>query len=325
MRDAGTGGFNLPPRGYHNDALSQSVQVTETAVLSTSVVNETRFQYFRPTNVSQANSAGYALQVLGAFNGGGNPLGRTADAQNNFEVQNNTSVLRGSHTIRFGGRLRATTETDTSPQSYAGTFTFGGGLAPQLDAQNNPILDGSGQPALVNISSIESYRRTLLSEQMGFPAGRIRQMGGGPTQFSINAGNPAIAGSQFDLGAFVGDDWKVRSNLTMSLGLRYETQNNIHDWRDFAPRIGMAWAPGRASGKSRSKNVICAGFGIFYDRFSLANTLTAQRYNGLVQQQYIITDPDFFPNVPAVSSLPGPVPTSTIQQISPSLRAPYLM
>lgn len=68
----------------------------------------------------------------------------------------------------------------------------------------------------------------------------------------------------------------------MSLGLRYETQNNIPDWRDFAPRIGMAWAPGRASGKSRSKNVIRAGFGVFYDRFSLANTLTAQRYNGLV-------------------------------------------
>jgi hypothetical protein len=325
VRDAGTGSFNLPSRGYHNDALSQSVQVTETAVLSTSVVNETRFQYLRPTNVSQASSAGYALQVLGAFNGGGNPLGRSADAQNNFEVQNNTSVLRGSHTTRFGVRLRAGRETNTSPQNYAGTFTFGGGLAPQLDAQNNPILDGSGQPVLVNISSIESYRRTLLFEQIGFPAGQIRQLGGGPTQFSINAGNPAIAGSQFDLGAFVGDDWKVRSNLTMSLGLRYEAQDNIHDWHGFAPRIGLAWAPGRASGKSRSKNVIRAGFGMFYDRFSLANTLTAQRYNGLVQQQYIITDPDFFPNVPAVSSLPGPVPTSTMQQISSSLRAPYLM
>jgi len=325
VRDAGTGGFNLPSRGYHNDALSQSVQVTETAVLSTSVVNETRFQYFRPTTVSQANTPGYALQVLGAFNGGGTPLGRSTDAQNNHELQNNTSVLRGSHTIRFGGRLRATTETNDAPQNYAGTFTFGGGLAPQLDAHNNAILDGSGQPVLVNISSIESYRRTLMFERMGLPAGQTRQLGGGPIQFGINAGDPVIAGSQFDLGAFVGDDWKVRSNLTMSLGLRYENQNNMHDWRDFAPRIGLAWAPGGASGRSRSKNVIRAGFGIFYDRFSLANTLTAQRYDGQVQQQYILADPDFFPAVPAVSALPGPVPSSTIQRINSSMRAPYLM
>jgi hypothetical protein len=178
---------------------------------------------------------------------------------------------------------------------------------------------------LGDISSIESYRRTLLFEQSGFSAAQIRQLGGGATQFSINAGNPLISASQFDLGAYVGDDWKVRPNLTLSLGLRYETQTNIHDWRDFAPRIGVAWAPGGGSAKSRPKNVIRAGFGMFYDRFGLGNTLTAQRYNGMIQQQYIIANPDFFPVVPAVASLSGPVPPSTIQQISSSLRAPYLM
>jgi hypothetical protein len=68
-----------------------------------------------------------------------------------------------------------------------------------------------------------------------------------------------------------------------------------------------------------------AGFGTFYDRFSLANTLTALRNNGVVQQQYIVANPDFFPTVPAVSALPGPVPASTIQEISSTLRAPYLM
>ena len=75
VRDAGTGAFNLASRGYHNDAIGHTVQVSETAVLTTSVINETRFQYFRPTTVAQANSTGYALQVLGAFNGGGNPIG----------------------------------------------------------------------------------------------------------------------------------------------------------------------------------------------------------------------------------------------------------
>jgi len=323
--NAGTGGLNLVSRGYHSDIPSHTVQVTETAVVSTSTINETRFQYFRPDAVSQANIAGFALQVLGSFNGGGNPIGRSTDTQNNYEYQNYTSVVRGAHAWRFGARLRGTWETSTSPQNFNGSFTFGGGLAPELDANDNPVLDVSGQFVLANISSIESYRRTLVFQQLGLPAARIRQFGGGATQFSINAGNPVISGSQFDLGAFVGDDWKVRPNFTLSLGLRYETQNNIHDRRDFAPRIGVAWAPGGTSGKAGPKSVIRAGFGMFYDRFSLTNTLNSLRYNGVIQQQYVIADPDFFPVVPPVSSLPGAVPPSTIQQISSSLRAPYLM
>jgi outer membrane receptor protein involved in Fe transport len=284
------------------------VQVTETAVLSTSVINETRFQYFRPTSVSEANTPGFAVQVLGAFNGGGAQLGHTTDTQDSYEIQNYTTALRGAHAWRFGVRLRGATDASASPQNFGGTFTFSGGLAPQLDANNSPVLDGSGQPVLVNISSIESYRRTLVSQQLGIPIPQIRRLGGGASQFSINAGNPLISGSEFDVGAFVGDDWKVRPNLTLNLGLRYETQNNIHDWHDFAPRIGLAWAPGGASGKSRPKSVIRAGFGMFYDRFSLGSTLTAQRYNGIVQQQYIvgnqISSPTSRPSIPWPDLLP---------------------
>ena len=325
VRNAGTGGFNLVSRGYHNDVLSHTIQLTETAVIGARAVNETRFQYFRPAAVSQANSPGYAIQVLGAFNGAGNPTGRSTSTQNSYEFQNYTSLMQGGHTWKFGVRLRGMKETSASPQNYNGTFTFSGGLAPELDANNQPLLDGPGQPLLVNITSIESYRRTLLLQQLGLSSARIRQLGGGASQFSINAGNPLISGSQFDLGAFVGDDWKARPNLTLSFGLRYETQNNIHDWRDFAPRIGVAWAPGRTSGRSRPKNVVRLGFGMFYDRFSLGNVLTAERYNGLVQQQYVIANPDFFPAVPPVSLLPGPVPPSTIQKLSATLRAPYLL
>src|SRR6516165_10029715 len=145
VRDTGTGGLNLASRGYEFSAPNQTVQVTETSVLSTSVINETRFQYFHPETVSQANSIGYAVQVLGAFNGGGNPIGRATDTQNTYEFQNNISILRGSHSWRFGIRLRGASETSFSPQNYNGTFTFSGGLAPELDGNNNPIPDPSGQ------------------------------------------------------------------------------------------------------------------------------------------------------------------------------------
>src|SRR5215469_390494 len=324
VRNAGVGAFNLVSEGYHYVARSQTVQVTETAVLGPSAVNETRFQFYRPNTTSVANAPGFALQVLGAFNGGGNPIGDSSDSQNNYELQNYTSLVRHAHALKFGIRLRGTTETSVSPQNFAGTFTFSGGLAPELDANNQPVLDASGNPVLIDISSIESYRRTLLFQQLGLPTAQIRQLGGGATQFTINAGNPLISASQFDAGVFVGDDWKARPNLTISAGLRYETQSNIHDWRDVAPRVGIAWAPGGTNGNT-PKTVLRAGFGVFYDRFSLGNTLTALRYNGIVQQQYVVANPDFFPNVPSISSLSGSASTSTIQQVSQSLQAPYLM
>jgi len=322
VRNAGTGAFNLTSRGYHYLSRSQTLQVTETAVLRANTINETRFQYYRPVTTSVANTFGYALQVLGAFNGGGNPIGNSSDIQNNYEIQNYTSILHHQHNWKFGVRLRAATNSNVSPQNFAGTFTFGGGVGPQLDANNQPVLDASGQPVLIDISSIEAYRRTLLFQQLGYSAAQIRQLGGGAKQFAINAGNPLISANQVDAGVFIGDDWRARSNLTVSLGLRYETQSNIHDWRDFAPRVGMAWGLGRGAAP---KTVLRAGFGIFYDRFSLANTLTALRYNGAVQQQYVVSNPDFFVTIPALSSWSSAVSSSTIQTINPKLRAPSLM
>jgi hypothetical protein len=236
IRDAGIGSLNLTSRGYHSDYTNQTVQITETALLSTAVVNETRFQYFRPVFERVPNDLSPAVQVLGAFTGGGAQTGHSLDTQNTYELQNNTSITHGTHFWRFGVRLRAQTEDSVLPQNFGGTFTFGGGLAPKLDANNQVVLDSSGNPVLISIQSIERYRRTLLFQQLGYSPAQIQALGGGPTQFSINAGNPELSVNQVDVGAFVGDDWRVRPNLTLNLGFRYETQTNIHDWRDFAPR-----------------------------------------------------------------------------------------
>jgi TonB dependent receptor len=160
---------------------------------------------------------------------------------------------------------------------------------------------------------------------MGLSPAEIRILGGGATQFSLNAGTPELSVRQFDAGIYAGDDWRMRSNLTLSLGLRYETQTNIHDARDLAPRIAMAWAPGGGGKSARAKTVVRAGFGMFYDRFALANTLTALRYNGILQQQYVENLPDFFPLVPTPASLAGFRTSQTIQEVSASLRAPYIM
>jgi hypothetical protein len=325
VREAGLGAFNLASRGYRVLGDNHTIQITETAVLNASVINETRFQFIHVNGETIANTLAPAIQVLGSFNGGGAQVGHSFNGQNNYEFQDYMSVARKSHYWKFGVRLCGERVNNTSPQNFGGTFTFGGGGAPVLDSNNQPALDSSGKVVTAPITSIERYRRTLLFQRLGFTPSRIRELGGGATQFSINAGAPELSASQFDVGMFVGDDWRACPNLTLSLGLRYETQTNIHDWRDLAPRIGLAWAPGAGGKNSRPKSVIRAGFGVFYDRFALSNTLAALRYNGAVQQQYVIANPDFFPTIPALSSLAGFQPTQTIQRISVMLRAPYIM
>ena len=324
-RDAGIGGFDLISRGYHNQFTNQTVQAGDTVVIGT-IINETRFQYYRNATQMAANTLGPEIQVMGAFNGGGSQFGHSRDTQNSFELQNYTSMLRGRHTVKFGVRIRGQMDDSVSPQNFNGTFTFGGSaLEPVLNASNQPVLDASGKPELAPITSIERYRRTLVFQQLGLPGAQIQALGGGATQFSLSTGIPELHVHQIDAGIFAGDDWRMRPNLTLSLGLRYETQTNIHDWRDFAPRLAIAWAPGGSGKGGRAKTVLRAGFGMFYDRFALASTLAALRYNGMVQQQYVVNAPDFFPTLPSAATLGGFRATQTIEGVSASLRAPYIM
>ena len=318
VQDNGIGGFDLVSRGYHSQFTNQTVQAADTVVLG-SAVNETRFQFYRSATQAIANSTSPTIQVLQSFNGGGATLGRTFDAQNSYELQNYTSIVKGPHAWRFGIRLRGQTDDNVSPQNFNGTFTFAGGtLAPVLNAENQPL------PEMAPITSIESYRRTLLFQQLGDTPAQIRALGGGATQFSIATGAAELAVHQFDGAIFAGDEWRARPNFTLSWGLRYEAQTNMHDWRDIAPRLAIAWAPG-GSGKKAARTVLRAGFGTFYDRFALANTMAAERYNGLVQQQIVVSNPDFYPAVPSPAALAGFQSTQVIQEIGSRLRAPYIL
>jgi len=74
-----------------------------------------------------------------------------------------------------------------------------------------------------------------------------------------------------------------------------------------------------------AKTVIRAGYGIFYDRFALANTLAAARYTGVVQQQYVFSNPDTFPNPPALLSSGVDRSSQAIQEVDAHFRAPALM
>ena len=92
-----------------------------------------------------------------------------------------------------------------------------------------------------DLTALERYRRTILFEQFGLAPMLIRAFGGGASQFSLNGGTPTTSVGQFDIGMFVNDDWHARRNVTISYGLRYETQTNIQDFSDWAPRAAIAW------------------------------------------------------------------------------------
>ena len=323
INDAGIGGFDLISRGSHVVTTFHTGQIGETSIHG-NLVNETRFQFFERAKSATANRISPETQVSGSFNSGGATLPYGADTQNSYEFQNYSSLVRGAHFMRFGVRAREQTEDSLSPANFNGTFTFTGGLAPLLNASNQAVLDSSGQPILITISSIEQYRRTLVFQSLNYSAATIRSLGGGASQFTIATGRPGISVSQFDIAPFFGDDWRLRPNLTLSLGLRYETQTNIHDHSDFAPRFSVAWAPGAGRGKA-AKTVLRAGSGIFYDRFALTNTLAAARFNGIVQQQYVVNNPDFFPVAPSASALTGFASLQTIEKTDTNLRAPYVI
>jgi Carboxypeptidase regulatory-like domain/TonB dependent receptor len=321
----GVGGFSLPSRAYRGSRKSYNLQLTETAIINEKTINETRLQVSHNISRQQANTTLPALNVADSFSGGGSQIGSASNQQDRLELQNFTSWSTGRHFLKIGGRVRNVRIKSISPSNFGGSYTFAGGTGPSLDV-NDQIIPGG---ATIEISSLERYRRTLVFQKQNLTAAQIRSLGGGATQFSIAGGNPEADVNQSDISLYVQDEWKLRPNLTVSPGLRYENQNNIHSNLNFAPRIGFAWSPSFGSKKqpppatnskdaakvtappkpimpSQSKTVVRGGIGIFYNRIYEDLILQAHRFNGQNQQQFVVTDPavlDLFPAVPAIGLL----------------------
>ena len=333
----GVGGFSLPERAYTTSSTQQNIQFTETAVLNASMIDETRFQFTHQRSESVGDITRPTINVSSSFISGGSQVGMVTNTDNRWELTNFLAWQRGTHALKFGGRLRGVSITDINPNNFGGSFTFTGGLVPTLDVNNNPIFS---QPIFVD--SLERYRRTLLFSSAPYNLSplEVRRRGGGASQFNIATGNPEASVSQIDVGVYAQDDWRVRPNLTFSYGLRYENQSNISSNFNLAPRLAVAWSPGAANSTKPPQMVIRAGGGIFYNRFGEGQTLQANRFNGVNQQQFFVSevplysangqfiDPaasplDSFPNIPSASSLTA-IPRTITWRVADDLRAPVV-
>ena len=320
----GVGELSLSSRGYRSSASEHSFQLTETAILGSNAVNETGFQYLGSRRHMEGDNSTATLRVMESFVGGGAEIGVTEAMSDRVSLHNYTTLVSGKHTWRFGARVRTSRVASISPFNFGGTYVFGGGVAPQLDSNGNPMIGADGKPVLAEITSIERYRRTLELQARGFSPEMIRLLGGGATQLSISGGEPRATVNQVEAGLFVQDDWKLRPNLNVSLGLRYEAQTNISSNFNFGPRVALSWSPSTSSNKPIA--VIRFGIGAFYERFSEYLTLLTHRYDGVTQQQFVVADPailNLYPKVPPVALLNTFAVPQTIRSVSDDLRAPY--
>src|ERR1043165_540753 len=321
----GLGGFTLPERAFDLLTVNQNVQATETAILNPTMINETRFQFTNNRNEQIGSNAIPALDVSGSFSSGGSQVGESVSERKSWELSNFIAKQHGTHAIKFGGRVRHIDLDDTNEGNFGGNWIFTGGFG---------------------LTSIQRYQKTLELQEQGFTPAQIRANGGGATSFRLNAGNPFAAVHQTDYGVFVQDDWRIRPNLTLSYGLRYEIQTNAHSKLDFAPRIAVAWSPGAANSAKPPKMVIRFGTGFFYNRFNENSTLQTIRFNGVNVIQTQVTEPfdknsaptiveQQAPNVAAIynilnqwspTAVPNvstvPVTQQGIWQVDPNLQIP---
>jgi len=178
--NAGIGLFSLPSQGVNDFSTEHQVQITDTQIVNASIINETRFRYVREERTTNALDFAPTISVNGAFTGGGVNTGNADEIQDQFEVQNYTSVVHGTHFVKFGARLRATKDILKENAGFNGAFTF---------------------------NSLTDYQTVQQGLTNGMTTAQIRAgTGAGPTQFSLVTGQPQTTNTYWDLGLYAKDE-----------------------------------------------------------------------------------------------------------------------
>jgi hypothetical protein len=211
------------------------------------------------------------------------PIGRRLFLNSRFAL-NLTDLSQRSE-------LEAATIRVNDAFTRGGAQTSGGRLSKFFDLQSDLDYVRGVHSVRVGINSqTQTVHADMNSNYLGtytfdsleaFQAGR-------PTSYSRRIGDPTIDTLNLMSAVYVQDDIRVRKNLTLSPGVRYEVQSHLHDYNNVGPRIGFTWAPFK-SGRTTFRG----SAGIFYDWMNQGTLEQVTRVDGLHQQQVNIFNPSF--------------------------------
>jgi hypothetical protein len=174
-----------------------------------------------------------------------------------YEIGDNFTLIRGHHTLKFGGSELIRGNHTESHTFFPGRFVFsslpGGAISPCLAPTPAPT---AGNPNPTNPCGLVTPGASITSLQAA--------SFGVPVVFQQGFGNPVYPyyNRPFTAGYFQ-DTWQVRPSFTVNIGLRYELDTQYAPLntykKDFGPRVSFAWDPFKDH-----KTVIRGGYGIFY-------------------------------------------------------------
>ena len=302
-------------QNYHDMAITAQ----DAWVIGTNKVNELRYEYSRRGllyNFSGGPGGGdVAINIPGFAFFGREPFSYVNRVEQRHEVADNFSWSLGSHSVKFGGDVNHLPLDADFTVNFGGLYNFGALSATQLGFPGS--ITGLG--TVPGFSPVQAYGLGI------------------PQSFVQGVGNPHFSFANTPLGVFVQDSWRMRPNLTLNYGVRYDveftqtfpgvnavsqaaenalgiTRGIPRDTNNVAPRIGLAWDPSK-----NGKTVVRASYGMFYDHPLLALAFDSYVADGSQAPQIILGGGAFCdPNKPATQGVGSLNATNGFQGIQTS-------
>lgn len=257
--------------------------------------------------LGQSNTLTVRYSYFRAVNTNNGP-GQTSLASQAYNIHNEENLLQTSlssvitknfvNDLRFQYRRirnEQTAQFFTPTVSVQGAFTSGGNNSGavrdnQDDYEIQDYINGSKGSHTLNFGTRfrvyrdANYTNAGTNGQYIFTS-TLKYLNKTPQLYQVTVVNNnqyTARAIPFDGALFYQDDWKISPRFTFSYGLRWETQNYIHDKSDWAPRVYLAYALDGHNGK-KPKTVLRAGYGWFYERFTVANS-----FGSLAATPYVI-------------------------------------